>query len=356
MPPEHRMSVLMVGTSGAGKSEAPRQIVGDLFVTLNLNEEYKEAFTGINYATPGVDHVTLLLQTKAKELFDMAEANPADDVMFQLEEFLQGDSEMQKAAAAVLNDRILVGRKLPENVIVVANGNPMGSNCGANKSMAHVINRCAVFHIKTVPMDGIKWMISQRLNEKVIAYLSAKPSAMFLSSDPDGGKDDEMLKLQLKRAANECKQMPTARSWTKFAYCLDAIEKSKRNTSDEELILFASSIIGEERAHDFVALMNCDIPDRMALLNGTADWPSNPYEEYSCIIREAKLTDMGTSEAVAKLLARVDPEMVSVYLDLLRTRLVNEGNIVNPMKVMTTWPGFKYLIGDESRYGAVLGA
>lgn len=358
IPAMSRQAVLMLGAPGWGKSMAPCELFEGRFAIYNANQAFREDAGGQKYAEPGSDNVKLLLGPEAKQLFDVAAAHPDKPVGLIIEEFPQGDAEVQKSLSPVLNDRLLCGRPLPDNVIVVANGNSTKHSSGANRGLAHITNRVAVFNLKHSVEEWKEWAASNDINEKILAYLTIKPQALYLAADANGQEEDTLIKAQLKKAASEYKAFPTPRSWTKFSYTFSAIQQSKKVVDQDTMIKYASAFIGTERAADFVALSACRVPERMDLLNGVEEWPTNPYEEWTCILREAKMTDQGTAEKVANILSNIDPEMVVVYFNVLRARLVKEpgANKLNPMIVLRTWPGFDKLISEDSRYGAAMRA
>lgn len=363
LAPSKRTPIIMMGPPGCGKSAMPLSIFGQWHTELNCSQDEKESIAGQKYAQPDRDYVSLLLEPAAKEIFERAPQVPQVNgkpgaYLLIIEEIGQADSGMQKALGAVLNSRRIAGRKLPPNVVVIANGNGTQHSSGSGKLLPHLINRSGIYHVKRDADSWFQWAVKHKINEKILAFLNAKRDALYLTTDSEGTDPDDMLRAMLKKASAQGTNIPSLRSWTNYSYVLDAMEKEPDPISDEEHIIQAAAYVGQERAHEFVSLMNVKVPYRMDLLNGVVDWPSHPYEEWNCILREAKLTNIDTSERAAKILSKIDPEMVVIYLQVLKQRLTAEGgaNALNPMRVLKTWPGMDYLISSESRYGAAMGA
>jgi hypothetical protein len=218
-----------------------------------------------------------------------------------LDELPQGSTNVAKVMAKWIDVREVAGIKLPNNVVIMATGNEKKHRSATQSMPAHLTSR--MLSVFTTPdVDGWLDWGATILHEDILAYIHMKPTASF--SWCDNVTDDALS--QQYRDATDGVPHPCFRTYAKLSSAL------KRNPKMSTAMM--AGLIGPERASEFQAMRNVKIPTHADLLEGRADWPSNPMARWVAAIRCGQLLTPGNARKTAKALKNINPELTEVAL------------------------------------------
>lgn len=219
-------SVMLWGPPGIGKSQAIRQIAKEIeletgkkvFVTdVRLLLFNPIDLRGIPTSN---EDKTLAVWLKPK-IFQMDESEDIVNILF-LDEISAAPQSVQAAAYQITLDRTVGEHTLPDNCIVMAAGNRTTDKSVAYKMPKALANRLLHVDVQGGFEPWLEWAIRSGINDKVIGYLSFKPS--------------ELMKFD---AASESLAFATPRSWEMVSNILN-------NVSDDmsEVYLLVAGVVG----------------------------------------------------------------------------------------------------------------
>lgn len=351
----NKMVTLVRGPSGAGKTHALTALFGGSYaedpfegraIVVPCTFLVQEDPAG--YPSANGDNVKLLVTPYFASVLECAAANPKKAVGLILDELPQASPDVQLALCSIIYDRTLCGSKLPENVMIVATGNRKQDSSGANSGFAHLTNRMLMLEIEHDFKGWMEWAMEQgNIRPDVLAFLKSKPSALYLSTDPASGNEKEIERDQYREASKHWRPFPSERAWTRVSELINRYEKSK--LPDEVILTAVAGVVGEERAHDFMATRKIvhRLPERADLLEGRANWPddSEPLLSWACAIREAQLTNQGELAKSVKAMKNTQSEICQMFIHSLEARLKGKG------ETLLSWDGVDDLLSDATRFG-----
>tara|TARA_R110000824_G_scaffold91379_5_gene222456 strand:- start:17416 stop:18546 length:1131 start_codon:yes stop_codon:yes gene_type:complete len=274
-----------------------------------------------NMATGELDHFI-----SRKLLGEIKGAEGKDGICIFFDELPNTTEEQQTAIQSLVQDRVLEGRKIPDNVWFIFAGNFTGSNCGANEVVLSLQDRLAPVLIlsdhsttspseKSVPGTYIsvqrdifpEWMNlavdEWKLHDWVTGYNQYMKGEAFHSFDPGVSG-----------------AQPSPRKWTKLSNLLKI-----PGIDGQELQLLGQAEIGASQWAEFWGWVQLGqkVPVYEDVCNDPDDCPRPPDEkpdhQYAVIMNIAKgvkdAGDLITKEEVDSVLTylRRLPETFAAY-------------------------------------------
>lgn len=347
LPATDRRHVHVAGLPGWGKTKS-LEALSPLFVTIPCPLLAREDIT-VPSMVEG--KMTLLIHPMIQDFLDRAEAQPKVPAVMIFDEIMQAGPEEQKSYASIIYDRMIAGSRLPANILTVSTGNLRAHQSGVGSTMAHLVGRMKIYEIDADIDSWMEWGAT-RLSQDVLAYVAMKPSAAVCNTDDTS---DEAMANMYRQAARDQQPYPSARSWTALS---DELKVDQSLTIED----FASHV-GQARAAEFHALRGVKIPEHADLLEGRAEFPTEPMAKWVAVIRCGQLLTVGNSEKTIKVIRNLNPEMVEVFLRVAgqtaKAYLKDQGKQVpsNGRMALFQFPGFRETLFQEgSRYAAALEA
>jgi hypothetical protein len=350
MSPDDFLAFMIYGPPGCGKSRVPMTWFkyGEVITIPELLEDDVTARALIEA------QIKRLCIEEVERLVKWANENPYRPCLLMLDELPQGSTNVAKVMAKWIDVREVAGIKLPNNVVIMATGNEKKHRSATQSMPAHLTSR--MLSVFTIPdVDGWLDWGATILHEDILAYIHMKPTASFSWCD---NVTDEALSQQY-RDATDGTPHPCFRTYAKLSSAL------KRNPKMSTAMM--AGLIGPERASEFQAMRNVKIPTHPDLLEGRADWPSNPMARWVAAIRCGQMLTPGNARKTAKALKNINPELVEVALKVagkvalnyLRTKGLKVAN--GHMALVSCdsngayyYPGFsEELLAPGSRYLAM---
>ena len=245
-------SVMLWGPPGIGKSQAVREIAGNIEKTTSkkvcVTDVRLLLFNPIDLRgipTANADK-TLAVWLKPK-IFQMDESPDIVNILF-LDEISAAPQSVQAAAYQITLDRTVGEHRLPENCIVIAAGNRVTDKSVAYKMPKALANRLLHFEIEGSFDSWKEWAVKAGINDKVIGFLSFSQSRL-MGFDASG---DDLA-------------FPTPRTWEMVSNVLE-------NVCDDPETVFPliSGLIGMGAAAEFVTWCGVyrELPDMEDIFNG----------------------------------------------------------------------------------------
>lgn len=176
LPMKTMPSVMLWGAPGVGKSQAIRQIAGEIErgtgKTVCVTDVRLLLFNPIDLRgipTSNADK-TLAVWLKPK-IFQMDGSEEIVNILF-LDELSAAPQSVQAAAYQIVLDRMVGEHTLPENCIVIAAGNRTTDRSVAFKMPKALANRLLHIQVAVSFRDWKEWAIQSGVNDKVLGFLS----------------------------------------------------------------------------------------------------------------------------------------------------------------------------------------
>jgi hypothetical protein len=169
--------LLILGPVGVGKSQVPVQVAqeeGWEVITVNLCNYQPSEVTG--WVTQVGDVMSQLLPDWAQRVFDAAKAGKKTIIIF--EEFPQCDIDVQKAAAQVNWDRRVAGFRLPENCLIIANGNRKADKAAVKSIPEHQVSRFTILTLEAELDPTLAHFAKIGVAPEVTTYLTQFPDGL----------------------------------------------------------------------------------------------------------------------------------------------------------------------------------
>tara|TARA_R100000544_G_scaffold36916_4_gene26334 strand:+ start:514 stop:1587 length:1074 start_codon:yes stop_codon:yes gene_type:complete len=168
-----------------------------------------------------------------------------DGVLF-LDEFAQSNTSMQSVAGQLIKERRLGEYILPEGWHIVMAGNRSTDRSGANKIVAHAMDRVQPIHFIHDTDDWLSWGFENGVDQKILSFIKYMPQYLWTF-------DPKLIESQ-----------PSPRSWTRLSDILKVSE-------DDELLQYhAYSSVGEVASLEFLNFISLfqDIPNLDVIFEG----------------------------------------------------------------------------------------
>ena len=219
-------SVMLWGAPGVGKSQAVRQIAGNIEKQTGKRVSVTDVrlllFNPIDLrGIPTASKDKTLAVWLRPKIFQMDESKEAVNILF-LDEISAAPQSVQAAAYQITLDSTVGEHKLPDNCIVIAAGNRVTDKSVAYKMPKALANRLLHIEVEGVFSSWQRWAVASGINEKVLGFLSFHTDRLFGFN----AKRDDLA-------------FPTPRSWEMVSNVLNSV-----NESAEKLNPLISGLVG----------------------------------------------------------------------------------------------------------------
>jgi MoxR-like ATPase len=176
-------SVMLWGPPGVGKSQAVRQIAGNLEKKTGKKCHVTDVrlllFNPIDLrGIPTANADKTLAVWLKPQIFQMDESDDVVNILF-LDEISAAPQSVQAAAYQITLDRVIGEHRLPENCIVMAAGNRVSDKSVVNKMPKALANRLMHLEIKTSVKSWTKWAESAGIHPDVVRFLKQRRDALL---------------------------------------------------------------------------------------------------------------------------------------------------------------------------------
>lgn len=260
---------MLWGAPGIGKSQGAEQLCRKLeeqtgrkvhFHQLLLNKCDPSKVEGMALIPPGSQEVLYVPPSYVREM----KPGPGHLNVLKLGELPDAVPMVQKLANAILLDRYVGDFPLPDNCIVLADGNRMIDQCATNKTPNSVANRLMHIEIESDFSGWKRWALQHKVHPAVIGFLAWQPN--LLSVDKPSQAD---------------LAFPTNRSWTAAAKVLDLLGDDLEAAVD-----LMAGCVGVAAANEFRRYVKVyhQLPSMEAIFQGrSARVPGTPDALYGVI-------------------------------------------------------------------------
>lgn len=176
-------SVMLWGPPGVGKSQAVRQIAGEIEEhsgkRVHVTDVRLLLFNPIDLrGIPTANAEKTLAVWLKPQIFRMDEDESVVNILF-LDEISAAPQSVQAAAYQITLDRMVGEHKLPENCIVIAAGNRVTDKSVAYKMPKALANRLLHIEVEGSFQSWKQWAIRSGIDEKVLGFLSFRQDRLM---------------------------------------------------------------------------------------------------------------------------------------------------------------------------------
>lgn len=226
-------SVMLWGAPGVGKSQAVRQIAGEIETKTGKRVAVTDVrlllFNPIDLrGIPTANADKTLAVWLKPQIFQMDEDDDVVNILF-LDEISAAPQSVQAAAYQITLDRVVGEHKLPENCIVIAAGNRVTDRSVAFKMPKALANRLMHIEVECSFQSWKEWAIRSGINDKVVGFLSFRRQY-----------------LMNFEAASDDLAFATPRSWEMVSNILNFID-----TDVEKMYHLIAGVVGTGVAVEF---------------------------------------------------------------------------------------------------------
>jgi len=185
VPGNQKQALLILGPVGVGKSQIPVQVAkedGDHVVTINLSNFLPSEVTG--WTTQVGNEMAQLKPRWFTELEAAAAAGKNTIALF--EEVMSCDQDVVGNFMQVVHDRKVAGCPLPENCLIVANGNRKEDKANVKKWPQQAINRFIIVEVDVEHKATLDYFQRTNVAPEVIAFLNFSPVSLHNVGEQDG--------------------------------------------------------------------------------------------------------------------------------------------------------------------------
>mgnify|MGYP003146792095 CR=1 FL=1 len=185
LPPMQKQALLILGPVGVGKTQIPVQVANDKgwhVVTVNLTNYLPSEVTG--WTTQVGNEMAQLKPRWFTEVEAAASAGKTVVVIF--EEFCQCDQDVQSSARAICLDRMVAGCSLPDNCLIIANGNRKEDKANAKRLPEQVASGFTIIEIGAELEATLSYFEKTDVSREVITYLTYFPATLHDVGEQDG--------------------------------------------------------------------------------------------------------------------------------------------------------------------------
>ena len=190
------VTIHLVGAPGIGKSEINRDSVDMISDKIGHKLGYVEVLCT---AIDAPDVLGFLVPSKREDgqpvstytmpnIIAKVQATGLSHGIINLEEFAQADQLTQKALAQLINDHGIGEHKLPEGWFITMSSNRAKDKSGANKMLAHIMNRVVTLEIESDLDSFMEWYERNMKHPMGGAFARARPGVIFTNEVPQHEK------------------------------------------------------------------------------------------------------------------------------------------------------------------------
>lgn len=297
-------SVMLWGAPGVGKSQAVRQIAGEIESrtgkAVHVTDVRLLLFNPIDLRGIPTSNADKTLAVWLKpQIFQMDGSEAVINILF-LDEISAAPPPVQAAAYQITLERVVGEHKLPENCIVIAAGNRSTDKSVAFKMPKALANRLLHIQVEIRFQDWKEWAIRSGVNGKVLGFLSFRQNYL-MGFDPSS---DELA-------------FATPRSWEMVSRILNDIDGDV-----EAMYPMIAGLVGTGAAVEFRTWTKIyrQLPDIKEIFDGKA--PRLPTGTDALYALTASMTayarehreDMAGIAHSIRYAQRMPPDFVTVLM------------------------------------------
>ena len=290
--------LLILGPVGVGKSQVPVQVAkeeGWTTRTLNLVNYQPSEVTG--WVTQHGEVMTQLLPQWASDIF--AAAKNGNKTLLIVEEFPQCDIDVQKAAAQIIWDRRVAGYRLPEDCLIVANGNRKSDKAAVKSIPEHLVSRFNIVTVEAELDPTLQHFASIEVAPEVTTYLTQFPDA-------------------LHRHVADGTPFPSPRTWVAVS---DIVKAGLPKSVEMPMIAGAVGIGEQAKFTGFLRIWRDLVAPSQVFANPeTAPVPAAADVRYAMVGSLVASASNKTAKALATYIKRLPPEYHSVAAAAIKRR------------------------------------
>ena len=290
--------LLILGPVGVGKSQVPVQVAreeGWHVEVVNLSNYQPSEVTG--WVTQVGDQMDQLLPRWGNNVIEAGKDGSKSIIIF--EEFPQCDIDVQKASAQVVYDRRVAGHRLPEDCLIVANGNRKSDKAAVKSIPEHLVSRFNIVTVEAELDPTLQHFASIDVAPEVTTYLTQFPDA-------------------LHRHVADGTPFPSPRTWV----AVSDVVKAKLPKAIEGPMIAGAVGIGEQAKFTGFLRIWRDLvaPSQVFANPETAPVPEAADVRYAMVGSLVASASNKTAKALATYIKRLPPEYHSVAAAAIKRR------------------------------------
>lgn len=277
-----KLSVMVWGSSGIGKSSLTQQIAKKLgveYIDLRLSQLDPEDLRGLPVYDRDAKRMTFALP-------DFLPTDPNSQGILNLDEINLADPSVMNAAYQLILDRRLGSYKLPDGWAIIALGNRTQDRGNINEIPAPLSHRMIHYDFDVNFDDWTLWANQNNIHEDIISFLRFRP-ALLNDYNPN------------------MRVSPTPRTWEFVSRKMSSLDPE---VEFEEI----QGIVGEGATAELMAFMKIrrSLPNVDALLMNpdAAEVPTDPCTCYALSGALTARADENNFERIIKYVGRMLPE------------------------------------------------
>lgn len=291
-------NLMIEGDPGCGKTSIPKQIAaayGIPFYYWNAPITEATEIGGIPYVDAD-NNMQYALQT------NFPTSGPA---IILIDEITKADRITMNCLSEICQERTLRGRKLSDQCLIIATGNPRSNRAGDNEMPTHMRDRFTFYKMVADAKAWLGYAIANGFDPIVRAFIDRFSEQGYLSKfDPSQ------------------QSSPSPRGWERVSKLMSAF-----NTPATEHLIFSmvSGTVGEGMAHEFEAFrrLASKLPSTASIFADPMNADTFAMEksiQYLLITQLATDVTKKTANAFFTYISRLDADMAVVGVYAIHTR------------------------------------
>ena len=251
-------AVLITGSPGGGKTSLVRQVAKDL--DRHYIEQHLPTMLVEDFGVPYPDGDTLSYKLPKWYPAKGSQWDDGRGGVLCFDDRNQGDNNLQKVLANIIEARTLHGVPMADGWSVVSTGNRQQDRAGSNRVLSHLANRETMLPFDTHLDDWTAWALNNEVTPELVSFIRFRPNLLH---DFDPQRD----------------QNPTPRSW------VSGVASVIGNVPSEAEYECFCGAVGEGAAAEFTGFLKIfrklPNPDAVLLNPDSAQVPEDPATLYA---------------------------------------------------------------------------
>lgn len=253
-PDEDRLSAMIWGAPGIGKSQIIKQLAkrrGYRFLDIRLSQMGPEDMQGVPFIVVEDSEKRTAWGTP---LIYPSEGDPKTLMFF--DEITHAPPAVRKSAFQIILDRQIGQHKFPKDTVIIAAGNRVEDRSGAQEMELALKNRFIHIDLEVDRDDLASWWVKNDKDSRILSFLRAAPH--HIHEMPEGVTSDNAF--------------PSPRTWDFASQILRTVPKHLR-------LQALKGTIGAGPAKELEVHLRTELPDMEKLLE--EPWSFTPPEDRS---------------------------------------------------------------------------